>query len=244
MRRWRVRRYSIAGRQLFLSGLCIFVFFLGVWGTIRQSEKVKPAFVQYHGKPKIIIDAGHGGFDGGAVGIGNVVEKDINLAISQKLRDLLTVNGFEVVMTRNKDEAIHDPTEVGLARQKRSDMYHRRDIMEENPDGLFLSVHQNKFQQAGPKGAQIFYSINHEDSEQLAQILQNSFRIYLQPDNQRQIKKAGEELFLLDKAKIPAVLVECGFLSNPEDCSNLLDEEYQNKVAFTLYLALMEFYNT
>ena len=231
-------------RQLAAVILCVGAFLYGISTLIYHVGESQPVYVQYYAKPQIIIDAGHGGMDGGAVGINNVVEKDINLGISLKLADLLRMNGFEVILTRSADESIHDPEETTVARQKRSDMYNRRDIMEAHPNGLFVSIHQNKFDDPSCKGAQIFYSVNHEDSDDLAQILQDNFRENLQQDNTRQIKAADENLFLLYNAKIPAVLVECGFLSNQTDCGNLCDETYQKKVAFVIYLSLMDYYNS
>lgn len=231
-------------KKMIATCLAVALFFGGIWAIIYDYGETKSVFVPYYKKPKIILDAGHGGFDGGAVGLHNVVEKDINLLICQKLQEILTLNGFEVIMTRESDEAIGDPSLNTLGEKKRSDMYRRREIMEENPDGLFLSIHQNKFEEASSKGSQIFYSVNNPDSKRLAELLQTGFRENLQPKNQRQIKEAGKELFLLYHAQIPSVLVECGFLSNEEDCANLMDEEYQNKVAFCIYLSLMNYFNS
>ena len=230
-------------RQLYGAVLCAAVFLCGVWSVISYKGEALPVSIAYQSRPRIIIDAGHGGMDGGAVGVNNVVEKEINLGISLKLAELLQLNGFEVILTRSTDDSIHDPQETSIARQKRSDMYNRMEIIEDNPSAVFVSVHQNIYSDPSCKGAQIFYSANHSDSEILAQTLQDQFRESLQQDNMRQIKAAGDNLFLLYNAEIPAVLVECGFLSNQEDCSNLCDEDYQKKVAFVIYLGLLDFYN-
>lgn len=229
--------------QLVAAVLGISIFLGGIWSLIHHVGESRPVYVQYHARPQIIIDAGHGGLDGGAVGINNVVEKEINLGISLKLADLLRLNGFDVILTRSDDNSIHDPEESSPTRQKRSDMYNRRDIMEAHPNAIFISIHQNKFSDPSCKGAQVFYSINHQDSEALAQTIQDQFREKLQQDNNRQIKIADEGLFLLYNAKIPAVMVECGFLSNQLDCDNLCDTQYQKKVAFVIYLSLIDFYN-
>lgn len=222
--------------------LCALLILGMAVGSIFYLGETKEVIVQYKDKPKIIIDSGHGGFDGGAVGVNNTIEKDINLSIALKLRDILQCNGFEVIMTRDSDISLHDPEVTGMAKQKRSDMYNRRDIMEANPDGLFVSIHQNKFGESSSWGAQIFYSPNHEDSEYLAQIVQQKFVKYLQPENRREIKQSGQELFLLHNAKIPAILAECGFISNPEECAKLNSEEYQDQVAFVLFTSLMDYY--
>ncbi len=214
-----------------------------VYFAIHFKVEAKPAYVQYQSRPQIILDAGHGGMDGGAVGVNGVVEKEINLSITMNLKELLQLNGFEVILTRNSDASIHDPSETTIAGQKRSDMYHRMDIIEDHPNALFLSIHQNIYSNSTSRGAQIFYSPNHEQSELLAQTIQTVFQQRLQLDNTRQIKEAGDNLFLLYNAKIPAVLVECGFLSNPDECSLLCDEIYQKQVAYILYLSLLDFYS-
>lgn len=222
--------------------LCTLLILGTAIGSILYLGETKEVIVQYRSKPKIIIDSGHGGFDGGAVGVNNTVEKDINLSIALKLRDMLQCNGFQVIMTRDADISLHDPEVTGMAKQKRSDMYNRREIIDENPDGLFISIHQNKFGESSSWGAQIFYSPNHADSEYLAQIVQQKFVKYLQPENHREIKQSGQELFLLYHAKVPAILAECGFISNVEECEKLTSSQYQDQVAFVLFTSLMDYY--
>ena len=231
-----------SARQLFVAILCISVFLYGIWLAIFHMGETKPVFVQYRARPQIILDAGHGGMDGGAVGVNNTPEQGINLAITLKLKELLQLNGFEVILTRPNENSIHDPSETSVAKQKRSDMRNRLKIIENHPNALFVSIHQNKFSDPSCKGAQIFFSPNHSDSEQLAKLLQESFRENLQPENSREIKASDESLYLLWNAEIPAVLVECGFLSNPNECDLLCDESYQEKIAFVIYLSLLDFY--
>ena len=231
-----------SARQFFVAILGISVFLYGIWLAIFHMGETKPVFVQYHARPQIILDAGHGGMDGGAVGVNNTPEQGINLAITLKLKELLQLNGFEVILTRPNENSIHDPSETSVAKQKRSDMRNRLKIIENHPNALFVSIHQNKFSDPSCKGAQIFFSPNHSDSEQLAKLLQESFRENLQPENNREIKTSDESLYLLWNAEIPAVLVECGFLSNPNECELLCDESYQEKIAFVIYLSLLDFY--
>lgn len=231
-----------SARQFLVAILGISVFLYGIWLAIFHMGETKPVFAQYHARPQIILDAGHGGMDGGAVGVNNTPEQGINLAITLKLKELLQLNGFEVILTRPNENSIHDPSETSVAKQKRSDMRNRLKIIENHPNALFVSIHQNKFSDPSCKGAQIFYSPNHSDSEQLAKLLQESFRENLQPENSREIKASDESLYLLWNAEIPAVLVECGFLSNPNECELLCDESYQEKIAFVIYLSLLDFY--
>jgi len=192
--------------------------------------------------PVVIIDPGHGGMDGGATSqSGSVIEKDINLSISLKLRDFFLLNGFQVLMTRDTDKSIHDSTAVTLKQQKTSDIKNRLKMLNNTPNSVFLSIHQNFFEQSKYWGAQIFYSPNTEESAALADFLQASFITRLQPESKRQIKEAGSSLYILKNAKKPAVLVECGFLSNPDEAEKLSTEEYQNQIAFTIFSGYMEY---
>lgn len=225
-----------------LIGIVLLLFLCGGLGVVAhrsiptQGQVVSP-------RPVVILDAGHGGPDGGAVAPDGTPEKEINLSIARKTRDLLSLSGFDVIMTREDDRSIHDPEVTGIGNQKRSDMYNRLEIITQHPDAVFLSIHLNRFSQSQYHGAQMFYSPNHLDSPVLAQLLQDGFVQNLQPDNQRQIKPAGEELFLLYHAQVPAVLVECGFLSNPQEWENLTDENYQKKIALVILEALLSYEN-
>lgn len=191
--------------------------------------------------PVIIIDPGHGGVDGGAVSADGVLEKDINLAISFYMRDIFRVNGFEVVMTRETDRSIHDEGVEGVKKQKTSDLHNRLAIVNEHPGAVFISVHQNKFEQRSSHGTQVFFSPNNPGSEVLAEIMQVDIAGALQPGNERRIKKAGKNLYLMTHAKCPAVLLECGFLSNPEEAGRLTDPKYQSQIAFAAFRSVMRY---
>ena len=191
-------------------------------------------------KPVIVLDAGHGGLDSGAVGSAGTLEKDINLSIVLTLRDMFEMSGFEVVLTRDQDISIYSDGVEGIRNQKLSDMDNRLKIIQSYPDSIFLCVHQNNFTDPRYFGAQMFYNNNNPQNRTLAQIMQNRF-VQLQPDNDREIKLSGEELFLLKTNKNPSLMIECGFLSNPEEEANLSTWEYQQKVAFTIYSGVMEY---
>lgn len=195
--------------------------------------------------PHIVLDAGHGGLDGGAVGYDGIVEKDINLKITLAVRDYLRMSGFDVTMTRENDISIHDNSANTVKEKKTSDLHNRMKIMEEvnnkRPDSVFISVHQNKFTQQKYSGAQVFYSDNYEDSKALADCLQKSIVSNLQEDNKREIKPAGSAIFLLDKAKSTAVMIECGFLSNPDEARLLNSEEYQKQMAFSIFCGILDY---
>lgn len=192
------------------------------------------------GKPVIVLDAGHGGLDSGAVGKGGTLEKDVNLSVVLTLREMFQMSGFEVVLTRDEDISIYDDGVVGIRNQKLNDMDNRLKIIQSYPDSIFLCVHQNNFTDPQYFGGQMFYNNNNTKNRTLAQIMQNRFA-QLQPGNDREIKLAGDELFLLKTNKNPSLMIECGFLSNPEEEKNLSTWEYQQKVAFTIYSGVMEF---
>ena len=188
----------------------------------------------------VVIDAGHGGIDGGATGIGGVVEKSINLQIALKLKNVLQANGYRVVMIREADTSIHSSGK-SIAQQKNSDMNNRLKIINETPNSLTVSIHQNHFEQQQYSGAQMFYGKVNTDSKILADCIQKRFVGNLQSDNKREIKQAGKDLYLMYYAKTPIVLVECGFLSNPIESALLSDDTYQNKVAFTIFSGIMDY---
>ncbi|MCH5325322.1 MAG: N-acetylmuramoyl-L-alanine amidase [Eubacterium sp.] len=194
-------------------------------------------------RPTIVLDAGHGGEDGGCVGIGGEIEKDINLAIVLDLRDMLTLGGFNVVLTRDADRAIYDPGTETLREKKVSDMENRLKIITAQKDCVFLSVHQNQFTQPEYFGAQVFYNENNPDNRLLAQIMQENFQA-LQPENDRTTKVMDTELYLFKDTETPSVLIECGFLSNPDDAAKLSDPEYQRKVAFMIYNGVIRYMQT
>ena len=154
------------------------------------------------------------------------------------LRDLLEISGYEVHVTRDSDRSIHDKGIEGIANQKSSDMDNRLAILNEPDDAVCISIHQNQFTDPQYSGAQIFYSDTDSRSESLAQTVQTQFREMLQPQNDREIKCCGKELFLCYFCKHPMIMAECGFLSNPEEAAQLASDEYQHQVAFTLYAGL------
>lgn len=210
---------------------------------LNQRMETQTVSVTMSNKPMVILDPGHGGFDGGAQG-GGINEKEINLAIAQNERLLCELFGFNVVMTRDSDISIHDEGSGSIREKKRSDLHKRLGIMTGSPSGVSVSIHLNKFPQSYVHGAQVFYSPKSKDSDTLAQTIQDSFRLLLQPDNDRVIKKADKDLFILYNNDVtPAVIVECGFISNAEEAQKLADKSYQQQVAMTICYSLMKFQN-
>ncbi len=211
-------------------------------GVRRVEDRTLPAANQYRQRPKVIVDAGHGGFDGGAVGINGVVEKGINLAISQDLGACLEWCGFQVLYTRTTDDDTSDQGLSTTREKKTSDLYNRLDLMEENADGVVVSIHQNKFEDPSCWGAQVFYGTQQQEtSSRLAEIIRGNIRLLLQPENEREIKAAYDTLFLLNNAPQTIVMVECGFVSNPREASLLSTPDYQQQMAFAIALSLLQF---
>ena len=221
--------------------VCLIFALTAVLGLIRSADRALRVSTYGANRPVIIIDPGHGGADGGAVGIDNTIEDGINLEIAFILRDLFVLNGFEVVMTRETDVSIHDPGVTGLRAQKSSDLRNRLAFTEQFADNIFISIHQNKFSDSRQWGTQVFYGPNNPGSEVLAEIVQRSVVSMLQPENRRSHKKGGRNLFLIYRAKSPAILVEGGFLSNRQDALNLADSDYQAKFAFAIFCATLEY---
>ena len=187
----------------------------------------------------VIIDAGHGGADGGAVGVTGVLEKDINLAISKQLESMFRLCGINTVMTRNDDRLLYK--EGQESRKKFYDLKNRTDLVNSYENAILISIHQNKFPIEKYSGLQVYYSQNEKDSEKIAGLIQSKTAQHLQPENKREIKKAGRNIYILNNAKLPAVLVECGFLSNGREEANLSDINYQKKIAAVIFSAVTEY---
>lgn len=196
-----------------------------------QSEKTEAK------KICIAVDAGHGGSDPGKVGVNDALEKDINLAIALKVKDLLEQKDIEVVLTRDSDAGLYP---ADATNKKASDMQKRCEIITDANPVFTVSIHQNSYPSEDVKGAQVFYYGQSQEGEELATILQNSLISRVDPDNTR-VAKANESYYLLKKTPTPTVIVECGFLSNPEEANLLLDTDYQNKLARAIYMGILEY---
>lgn len=218
---------------LFILTVCFYSlnFIIDVEDTISESTVAEFCF---------IIDAGHGGEDGGTVAVDGTPEKVINLAVAQKLAFMLEEAGFAVVMVRSEDSLIGDNSLASIRQRKVSDIRARLAFTESYPNAYLVSIHQNHYTQSKYNGAQVFYSTNHPLSQFLAQSVQQSIVDFVQPQNTRKIKPTGSNIYLLYNCEIPAIMVECGFLSNEAETNNLKNEEYQNKIAFSIMKGLTE----
>ncbi len=189
----------------------------------------------------VVVDAGHGGEDGGAIAPDGSTEKTYNLDIALKLEKVLEFYGFNVIMTRTQDVMTCDEGLKTQRQKKVSDIRNRMKIIKDNPNAIFVSVHQNNFYDKTQQGTQVFYSGNNMKSKILADIIQNSVKVNFQPDNRRITKKAGTEIFLLYNSHIPSVLVECGFLSNVSDLNLLKTNEYRQKIAVLIADGILKY---
>ncbi|MBP3914634.1 MULTISPECIES: N-acetylmuramoyl-L-alanine amidase CwlD [unclassified Clostridium] len=187
------------------------------------------AFAFDNSNKVILIDPGHGGIDGGAKSKAGTIEKDINLQISLKLRDNLEEKGYKVYMTRDEDEGLYQKGNT-IKEKKREDLNRRVEMKKETNCDIFVSIHQNMFPQSKCYGAQVWYASN-ENSYNLATIVQESIKESVKDNNKRVAKPAAEAyLILRDKYEGASILVECGFLSNPDEESRLKSDEHQNLI--------------
>ena len=192
-------------------------------------------------KPQItvIIDAGHGGEDGGTQSSDGTLEKDLNLDISLRLGELLKKQGVNVILTREDDRLLYDRNVDYKGRKKLLDAEARLKIASDNPDAIFVSIHQNAFSSPQYSGLQVWYSGNNASSLPLAESIQSSVKATLQPENNRAVKLSGSNVYIMQHIQNPAVLVECGFLSNPAEAKKLSDETYRQNLAQVICDAIM-----
>lgn len=185
----------------------------------------------------IVIDAGHGGPDGGASS-GDVLEKGLNLSVALKLRDIASSNGYSAVMTRETDDV--QMGENGKY-SKKADLSHRMDVLNSANSDIFVSIHMNKFTDSRYSGAQVFSADNGDASKRLGEIVQSSLKNNLDNSNTRTAKGNERNVYILKNADVPAILVECGFLSNPDELKNLTDDGYQQKLAEAIFKGIEEY---
>lgn len=213
-----------------------------VFGISREAGimAVGQRTVSRKGNPVVAIDIGHGGNDPGKVGVDGSLEKDINLQIAQQLKAYLESSDVEVVMTRDDDTGLYNASD---SNKKMADMRKRCEIINEATPDLVISIHQNSYHQETISGGQVFYYKSSEKGKQLAEIIQKRFDYVLGEDNRR-AAKANDNYYLLLHVKQPIVIVECGFLSNWNEAAKLNSEEYQDKLAWTIHMGVMEFLNS
>ncbi len=189
----------------------------------------------------IVIDAGHGNPDGGAVGNTGTIEADINLKIALKLQKVLEESGAVVILTRSDENGIYDNEEESIGKKKVSDIKNRVKIGNKSSADIFVSIHLNKLEQKQYDGWQTFYKKSSDDGKKLAECIQNALNENMDKENNR-IAKNIDNVYIIKNVEIPTTIVECGFLSNYEEEEKLKKEEYQDKLAYGIYIGIMNYF--
>lgn len=225
-------------KGIWLAGALLGAVFLLALTFVRLNSLMKPAMSQADIRRirPLVLDAGHGGEDGGAVSLTGVPESQINLDIVLKLRDIFGLYGVDPILIREKDESLHDKDAGTLREKKRSDLKNRVAIIEAVENGALLSIHQNTYPVSRYHGAHVFYAPT-EGSVNLAEHLQSNIKIALQPDNKRTVKQIPDSVYIMNHITCPAILIECGFLTNPDEEALLRDADYQRKLAAVIAAA-------
>lgn len=226
---------------LFLLCVCISLFFLlpqTILPTLSEQEILQNTEKKRVANPIVIIDPGHGGRDPGKVGTAGTLEKDINLKIALYLKNILESQDMEVILTRTADKDLS----TSDSNFKSSDMKERVALIQHNNADLVVSIHQNSYTDSGVYGAQCFYYSNSPEGKRLATLLQKQIIVSTNQTKIREVK-SNNDYYLLKHSTTPTVIVECGFLSNPEEEKLLLTDEYQRKMAWAIHLGILQYLN-
>ena len=237
MSRINVRKSPYFARILTLAVFSIIITVILYWSQKVTRPVYGGAFTTGN---TVVIDPGHGGMDGGATGVSGMLEKDCTLIISKRLDSLMAFLGIQTVMTRTDDQLLDHLDDASIRQNKISDLNARLRLANTTENAVFISVHLNKFAQSQYKGAQVFYAPNHPDSKTLAEAVQKSLLGTLNDGNTRTYKEASD-IFLMKNATCPAITVECGFVSNPEEEALLKDDGYQKKLALAITGGYIEY---
>lgn len=225
-----------------LSILIFSVFiFLGITHIEKNISETVASYNKSHFDNTVILDAGHGGEDGGAVAFDGTMEKDINLEICSTISMFFDIFGINYINIRTDDISVGDTSLDTIRERKASDIHKRYDIINSTENSVLLSIHQNMFSVEKYSGTQVFYAKSVESSKTLAQCIQSSVVSSLQNDNKRAIKEGDKSIYLLYNAKRPSVLVECGFMSNMEELALLKDLQYRSKISYFIVSGLLEY---
>lgn len=233
MKKLKIRFFVLLYCGVFIGAVSLCQLASSSVTVLKESEPVQNRTV-------IIIDAGHGGIDGGATSCTGIPESHINLQISLRLNDLVQLLGFETKMIRKTDTSVYTEGNT-IAAQKVSDLKQRVKLVNETKNAVLISVHQNTFLDSRYSGAQVFYA-NDDTSRELAKVMQADLISNLNPGSKRQCK-SSDGIYLMQNIQRPGVLIECGFLSNPEEEANLLTAEYQKQIASVVATCISRFYS-
>ena len=231
-------------KKLFITGFICLIALLSVWVKeympLQAFRPASAAVSEPGWYPVLLIDPGHGGTDGGAVSRDGTIESTLNLAIAQKLNGIASFYGIPTVMTRNSEEIQYPDTADTISAKKKYDQQQRAAMIAQYPNGILISIHQNFYPDARPKGAQVLYGHTAE-SEQFGKLIHSNLMVCLNPENRRVAAPIDASIYLLRHAECTAVLVECGFLSNTEETAQLKTQEYQKELATVLAASYLEY---
>lgn len=234
-----VFRLSVHKIALFL-GICIYII-TAVNGFYSRNDEVETGSIAV--TPTLIIDAGHGGLDGGAVGIDGTNESKINLEIAQKLNLLSKLCGIPTIMTRNMEDITYPPSAASISEKKVSDQKARLRLIQDCPNGILYSIHQNSYTNESVSGIHVLYG-HTENSRVLGTLLQTQFNATVTNKTNRVAAEISDEIYLLKHCGCTAVLIECGFISNIEECKLLQTPSYQKKLAVTMLGTYLQYLNS
>ena len=213
---------------IFLAILLIFCSILGIFYAVSATSSPKHNYT-------VVVDAGHGGIDNGSIGYAGTLESEINLWYANTLKEYLSQFGFKVVMTRSDDNGLYSPF---AQNKKKDDMQARQKIIEKSKPDMVISIHMNSFSQVSSRGAQVFYAKDSTLGELLAQNIQEQFKKTLvKPRSSCQVG----DYFIVNCTSYPSVIVECGFISNPEEEQLLLTEDYKNQVCYSVVCGVLSY---
>ena len=223
------KRKNIIIISVFLVVMLTFVFCFGIL-AIRPTVEIPD-------KVKIVLDAGHGGIDGGVTGINTLIkESELNLIIVKKLEKYLIGSGFSVVLTRSSDAGLYG---IATKNRKKKDMQRRSEIINKVKPSLVVSIHMNQYSLSTRRGAQVFYKQSDESGKKLANCVQDSFNNM--ENSARNCSALVGDYYILNCSQYPSIIAECGFLSNPEDEALLITEEYQEAISYAIFKGIVEF---
>lgn len=233
--------YYIRARSIYIILLLLIISIAIIAILYKNHYKTEEIFLPITNKV-VAIDPGHGGVDPGAVSKSGIQEDDINLKIALKLKRFIEQSGGIAILTREEDVGLYTEKSKTLNQKKVEDLRNRKELVDESGAQVFVSIHLNSFTKPGYYGAQTFYSENNEENEKLAYLLQEELKNVLDKENNRQ-PAIREDVYIIKEVSVPSVLVEAGFLSNENEAKILSTAEYQEKIAWSIYVGIMKYFN-
>lgn len=239
LRAYKLKPFLYCFRAV-LAIFLVFTFAFYATGAFVSSDRYIESMHTASEKKTVILDAGHGGEDPGVVGVSGIYEKDLNLAFVFEIGAMLEERGYAVVYTRTEDKLLYKDDENIKGIRKHSDLKNRTAIANEYPSAIFVSIHMNSYSDSRYSGLQVYYGIKNELSRELAECIRASVKNEVQTENNRKSKQ-GNSMYLLENNLSPSVIVECGFLTNKEECEKLSEKEYQKSLCLAIVCGIIEY---